>query len=309
MSLLKKEIIQICEQYLPTYKKSIYGLKYEPKGIFYSEMLLFIAISKKLGVNLLIESGRARGQSTKIIAENFKEQSYQIKSVEFVKYSSDVKISYNRLKEYKNIDLIFGNSFEILPKLVREECCVLIDGPKSGAINLAIDMLKNPLVKAIFIHDMHKDSIERNEAEKIFKDCFFTDDLDYVNKFKNLDKKAWLDQRKHREFQSWAPYKKDNKIMKSYASTLMLIFNSGNAFNLTQATKLSNKRFNKKRKRSLKKIIENWPSRIKNIISFPVYYIFYEKRIKNSQKLNKIAFIKIWFSYIYITLKGIFQKK
>lgn len=309
MSLLKKEIIQICEQYLPTYKKSIYGLKYEPKGIFYSEMLLFIAISKKIGVNLLIESGRARGQSTKIIAENFKEQSYQIKSVEFVKYSSDVKISYNRLKEYKNIDLIFGNSFEILPKLVREECCVLIDGPKSGAINLAIDMLKNPLVKAIFIHDMHKDSIERNEAEKIFKDCFFTDDLDYVNKFKNLDKKAWLDQRKHREFQSWAPYKKDNKIMKSYASTLMLIFNSGNAFNLTQATKLSNKRFNKKRKRSLKKIIENWPSRIKNIISFPVYYIFYEKRIKNSQKLNKIAFIKIWFSYIYITLKGIFQKK
>ncbi|MFX1555013.1 MAG: hypothetical protein ACFFBV_13890, partial [Promethearchaeota archaeon] len=193
--------------------------------------------------------------------------------------------------------------------LVREEGCVLIDGPKSGAINLAIDMLKNPLVKAIFIHDMHKDSIERNEAEKIFKDCFFTDDLDYVNKFKNLDKKAWLDQRKHREFQSWAPYKKDNKIMKSYASTLMLIFNSGNAFNLTQATKLSNKRFNKKRKRSLKKIIENWPSRIKNIISFPVYYIFYEKRIKNSQKLNKIAFIKIWFSYIYITLKGIFQKK
>ena len=118
--LTKDKIVRICSGNLQKFKNIIGNTPYEIEGIFYSEMLLFVSLAKYFGVNLIIESGRARGQSTKIISECFKQPHYKIKSIESQKYSADVKVSYRRLKDYKNLKLIFGNSFDIIPKLITE---------------------------------------------------------------------------------------------------------------------------------------------------------------------------------------------
>jgi len=70
--LIKDEIIKVCLDNLPKFKEIIQEMRFENKGIFNSEMLLFISLVNYFGVNLIIESGRARGYSTQIIAEFFK---------------------------------------------------------------------------------------------------------------------------------------------------------------------------------------------------------------------------------------------
>lgn len=139
MILNKEEIIKICTNHLATFTNSIRNMKYELKGIFNSEMLLFISLTNYFGVKLIIESGRANGQSTKTIAEHFNKSDYRIYSIEYEKYSPDVKRSFNRLKQYKNVKFLFGDSFDLIPIIITEECCILIDGPKNiDAIRLAI---------------------------------------------------------------------------------------------------------------------------------------------------------------------------
>jgi len=52
------------------------------------------------------------------------------------------------------VKLLFGDSNKLIPELINDKCCILIAGPKDMvAIKLCIECLKNPLVKAIFIHN------------------------------------------------------------------------------------------------------------------------------------------------------------
>lgn len=313
MVLNKEEIIKICTNNLATFKNSIKNMKYELKGIFNSEMLLFISLTHYFGVKLIIESGRARGQSTKIIAENFNKLEYKIYSIEYNRYSSDVKHSFNRLKQYKNVNLFFGDSFELIPNLITEKCCILIDGPKdTAAINLGIECLENPLVKAVFIHDMSKDSLHRIWVEKIFSNYFFTDDSDYVAKFKILDKPCWFEHRKLRECRTCAPYRIKNKVSKSYFATLSVIFNSNNFHNPnTYSEYLKYLDYLKGLKKSwkIRFLIDNWPRRIKNIIQFPISYIYYEKRISRKKKLDLTNLMTEWTKVIFYQFRSMFKKR
>lgn len=313
MVLNKEEIIKICSNHLVTFKNSIKNIKYEIKGIFNSEMLLFISLTNYFGVKLIIESGRANGQSTKVIAENFNKLEYKIYSIEYNRYSSDVKHSFNRLKQYKNVNLLFGDSFELLSKLITEKCCILIDGPKgTAAINLAIECLKDPLVKAVFIHDMSKDSPHRTWVEKIFLNCFFTDDNDYVNKFKILDKSCWNEHRKIRECRTCAPYRIGDKELKSYFATLSVILNSDNFYNpikYKEYLEYLKKLKSLKRSWKFKLLFDNWPVSIKIIIKFPISYIYYEKRIDKKKKLNLINLIVEWAKVIFQQFRGKLKKR
>ena len=310
MNFNSHNIIEICNINLSSFRNSLEGINYEKGGIYNSEMLLFVSLIKHFGVNLIIESGRARGQSTKVIAENFKDSDYKIFSIEYNKYSSDVRISKEKLQNYKNINLLFGDSFKILPPLITEKCYVLIDGPKRvAAIQLAIESLKNPLVKAVFIHDLYKDSPHRKVAEKIFNDYFFTDNKNYVNIFKSLDINCWIEQRKYRETQSWGPYKRGKKKFKSYAPTLLVIFNSENAFNLKEFTNHINEIKLRKKSWKLKYILNGWPKRLSNILKFPSYYIYSEKVINHKENINLIDMMLKWVNRTYLNIRNLTKKR
>lgn len=299
MVLKREEIIKICQNNLGVYKEKVKGIKYKLKGIFNSEMLLFISVVKHFGINLIIESGRASGQSTKIIAENFNNQQYKIYSIEYDRYNADVKRAFNRLKHYKNVRLLFGDSLKLIPKLIVEECCILIDGPKDfEAIKLAVNSLKNPLVKAVFIHDLDKDSPHRSWVEKIFYFYFFTDDYEFVKKFKNLDTSCWAEQNKLRECRTYGPFIKNSRKSESYAATLSVIFNSKKFFNRKVYDKYLNTIQDRNRMFKIKLSFKDWHRKILDIIQFPLFYIFYEKTIVHRKQLNYLNFIKEWLKEI-----------
>ena len=307
MELDKEKIIEICSENLFNFERVVDGINYESKGIFNSEMLLFVSLVNYFNVKLIIESGRANGQSTKIIAKYFNNPEYRIISIEYAKYNPDVKNSYKKLKNFKNLKLLFGDSFKLLPNLITEESCVLIDGPKGlSALKLALDCFKNPFVKAVLIHDMHKDSQYRNIAEKVFPNHFFTDDKDYVKAFRRIDKKNWIKLRKYRDFRSWGPYLRGNKKFKSYSSTLMAAFNYSDSNDINQFIS----HFNKppKFKLRIKNIFVGWRNRIKRLINFPFSYIFYEKIINHRKSLDLKHLIKCWFELAYREFKNMFIK-
>lgn len=249
----KKDIIDICQKNKEEFRETIGRINCERKGIFNSEMLMFVSVVRELGVKTIIESGRARGQSTKVISNFFKGNDYKIYSIESQKYTKDALIANKRLKEIKNLELMFGNTCYVLPKLLKElkePCCILIDGPKGDeAIQLSIKLLKNNLVKAVFIHDVHKNTPHRDIIETLFLHTFFSDDKDYVEHFKDLDIRCWEKYNRN----ELSPYLRKGKKIQSYASTLGIIFNGTNAIN---SLKVENYfKYQDYKKKSLKRFI------------------------------------------------------
>ena len=168
--ILTDDYISICSKASSRFEKAMKGINYEPKGIFNSEMLLVCAVADHLGVNRVIESGRARGYSTIVLLNYFRhENDFKIDSIEYCKYTADAVIVMKRLAGIRNLRLSFGNSFDLLSALVsKEPCVVLIDGPKGRwATLLACMTLRDSNAKAVFIHDMHKIAEGRELTEKL----------------------------------------------------------------------------------------------------------------------------------------------
>jgi len=204
--------------------------KFETKGIFNSELLFFYSLIKKYGIEHIIESGRARGQSTEIIARLTEKDGIVFDSIEFDKNSPDVLIAEERLKSFKQLKLHYGDSFEIMPKLIgSKKTAILIDGPKGvQAQKLGAMMLNHENVLLVFHHDVHRDATDvRGHMEQIYqKNILFTDDEKFVKEFSCVDSQCWIEQAKYEITSDWGPYKRGSKTMKSYSATLSVIFNN-----------------------------------------------------------------------------------
>lgn len=234
MNILSKErIIDICKEREGDFSEYLKCSTYERKGIFHSELLLVYAMCLELQINSIVESGRARGQSTCILAKGVEKQNIRVKSIELNKYTHDTIVSLNRLSELKNIELFYGDSFKMIHNLLDDSSIVLIDGPKGyDAFLLVCNVLQDNRVKAVFLHDAHKDSTIRDIIESTFPYTFFTDDHTYVSEFKHLDDDCWKEQSKWDVARDWAPYKRGEKKMQSYAATLGMIIRYGDLTNV-----------------------------------------------------------------------------
>ena len=216
-------IIHICKKEREYFSDIIKDLHYEIKGIFNSELLFLCSLSKFLNVRNIIESGRARGYSTEVLSRFFKDDPLvRIYSIEYLKYSKDSIIALKKLYKYGNLRFFFGNSFSILPHFTHfGSNVVLIDGPKGKhAVQLASLLLRNPLVKAVFIHDLHKDTEIRSIVEKNYPIVFSTDNLKFVKIFNGLDKPCWD------VYSDRGPFRRGEVKMKSYGPTLTMILNN-----------------------------------------------------------------------------------
>jgi hypothetical protein len=157
---------------------------YESRGILHSEMALIIETCRRLGVEVFIESGRARGQSTYMLAKYMPE--VEIHSVEGRPDHPDEAFARERLKGFGNVRLYHGDGATALPALVKQSAprktAVLCDGPKGiFAVGVVEKCFRHPHVVAGFIHDMRRldhggPSPYRAAAESVFKDARFSDD-------------------------------------------------------------------------------------------------------------------------------------
>ena len=115
-SLTKAIVAKSVDELLPEYQRVIETISPEAGfgGIWESEMLLFYAAVKPFAPKQILESGRARGKSTLILARCFPES--RIVSVEYERESENAPAAETKLKNEPNVELLYGDSREILPQ-------------------------------------------------------------------------------------------------------------------------------------------------------------------------------------------------
>jgi hypothetical protein len=177
----------------PVFQELAATVPYEKKGILFSEMLFLAALVKSQPENPLriIESGRARAQSTFILARLFPE--LPVVSIEYDADSADTAVAAERLKDCGNVELLFGDSTAILPQMVRSGDVVLIDGPKHfRALRLAMRLLNANAPQMVLIHDVHRGIPERAFLVRCAPQAAFSDDEAFVRKYRHLDDSCWV---------------------------------------------------------------------------------------------------------------------
>jgi len=174
------------EALLPRYLKATDGLEHEKKGIRRSELFFFYALVAPRNPVRIVESGRARAQSTLVLARLFPKTS--IVSLESDPASPDVKIAAERLRECSNVECRFGDSLLLLPELIQTGDIVLIDGPKDfRALKLAFRLLAGGKPAAVFVHDLWLGSPARKFVDRYLPSVLLSDDRQWVERYARLD--------------------------------------------------------------------------------------------------------------------------
>ena len=190
------DIIVRAAKLLPRFQTLAGMVPYEAKGILNSEILFMAACTPELFKGNIIESGRARGQSTLILSLLFPES--VIKSIEYESNSPDVSVAAKRLEKQTNVELLFGDSEVMLEPIVQSGDIVLIDGPKMfRAVRLAIRLLATQKPIAVFIHDITVDSFERKFLNRFFPEAYFSDSRVFAEAVISSDAEAESKQSPH----------------------------------------------------------------------------------------------------------------
>ena len=131
---------------------------YEERGIIHSEIALILHTVERLGIKRLIESGRARGQSTYLLGKYLPD--VEIHSVE-LRESPDAEFGIERVKGCPNVSLYWGDGSEMIPTLAglfgSKPTAILLDGPKgAAAVTIVQRCFQYPHVRVGFIHDMRR---------------------------------------------------------------------------------------------------------------------------------------------------------
>ena len=177
---------------------------YESKGILFSEMFFLALVAGTVRPARILESGRARGQSTLILSHCFPDS--QIISIEYTKDSADVPVAYQRLKDRPNVELLFGDARKVMPDILRENDVVLIDGPKGiRGVRFAFDLLATGKPPFVFVHDTMVGSPERIFLDKLHKDTLYSDDPGFAAIAPVLDRAKVTDMPKERTFEANYP--------------------------------------------------------------------------------------------------------
>src|SRR5438105_15471969 len=173
-SLTKSAVANRADDLLSEYQQIIATIPPEAGfgGIWESEMFLFYAAVRPYAPKQILESGRARGKSTLILAHCFPDA--RIVSVEFDRQSENAAAAEAKLKPYANVELLYGDSREILPERLQDGDAVLIDGPKDfRALKLALELLRTGKPSTVFVHDFPPGSPWRTFVERNWPAAFF----------------------------------------------------------------------------------------------------------------------------------------
>lgn len=208
-------------------------IPYEERGILHSEMLAVISMIKELGIEVVIESGRARGQSTAMLGEAFEKEGLPIYSIEWLRDDA-AEFAEKNLAKYTNINLLYGDANVVLPELLEKfkdkKVAFLCDGPKGrDAYLLFARVIEDyPNLVVGFFHDCRKSSPamvnpSRDQIYSFFDRTFFTDDLEYIESFGEVDEncEAKLEEV---NVHSWRPYLKGFSPIGSYGPTIGAVF-------------------------------------------------------------------------------------
>ena len=130
---------------------------YEHRGILNSEIALILYVCRRLKIERLIETGRARAQSTYLLGKYLPD--VQIYSVE-LRSGPDETFGRARVAALGNVNLYTGDGMLLVPFLaarIERPTAILCDGPKgANAVAILERCFARPHVKVGFIHDMRR---------------------------------------------------------------------------------------------------------------------------------------------------------
>lgn len=168
------DVVAAAKGELDAYAERVHPLPYERKGILYSEMFFLALCARAAAPKRILESGRARGQSTLLLAECF--PALPIISLEHDPESPDVAVAAERLRGRANVDLRFGDATVDLPRLAQPGDVALIDGPKGWrGVRLALRLLADARAGMVFVHDVLPGTPERRFLERWLPRAFYSD--------------------------------------------------------------------------------------------------------------------------------------
>lgn len=165
---------------------------YEHRGILHSEMAMVLYLCRKLGIERIIESGRARAQSTYMLAKYLPH--VEIHSIE-ARGGPDSEFGSERVRGFANVVLHEGDGAELVPAIAHDaptadgrsmRTAILCDGPKgAAAVAIVKKCFEYPHVRVGFIHDMRRldhggPSPHRAAAIEHLPNHKFTDDPAYA---------------------------------------------------------------------------------------------------------------------------------
>ena len=158
-----------------------------PRGMFF-----FYAAVRSLAPKQILESGRMHGGSTLMLARCFPHA--RIVSVEVDRDPTHAAIAEAKLKPYANVELLYGDSREILPGRLQAGDAVLIDGPKDfRALKFALRLLRTGKPCAVLIHDFHPGQPARKFVEQHWAGAFFSDDPAFAAHLRELNSRIGRD--------------------------------------------------------------------------------------------------------------------
>jgi|SRR5439155_17272503 len=189
---------------LSAFQRRVDGIPYERKGILYSEMFFLYLCAQSAMPNRVVESGRARGQSTLMLSTIFSDS--QVVSIESDPHSPDVQVAQERLRGRNNVSLRFGDATRILPAEVRQGDVVLIDGPKGfRGLRLALRLLATGKLKQVFVHDCALGSEERAFLDAHLRGALYSDSIEFARIARVLDAGCWAEIPPDRRFDGERP--------------------------------------------------------------------------------------------------------
>jgi len=104
-----------------------------PGAIFPSEMAFFLYSCDMTGVAAIIESGRQDGYSTAVLASHGDVRGIPVISIDIELEPQRAQVARERLARFKTLDVRRGNSYRLVPRVLRNlpgPVALLIDGPK-----------------------------------------------------------------------------------------------------------------------------------------------------------------------------------
>ena len=189
MALSKQAVLAAADSLLPEFENAIAPIGPEAGfgGVWESEMFLFYAVVQPLRPKQIIESGRARGKSTLMLARCFPEA--RIISIELDRETENARAAEAKLKAFSNVELLYGDSRQLMLEHLRDGDAVLIDGPKGfRALKLALRLLATKKPAVVFVHDFPPGSGVRTFVEQNWPGVIFGDDPAFV-RFHVLDQR------------------------------------------------------------------------------------------------------------------------
>lgn len=180
------DLLAAPEMHVAEFAALVANVPYERKGIPNSEMFFLWLCAKAAPPRRILESGRARGQSTLMLARCFPDA--EIISIESNASSPDVEVAAERLRSQPNVRLLFGDATLLLPALAMEGDVALIDGPKGfRGVRLALALLASGKLPLVFVHDIGPKTAERRFFNKHLPSSRYSDEPDVVRHSHVLD--------------------------------------------------------------------------------------------------------------------------